>query len=146
MISNRDLGIICGAMKQKKGIASCFLILLSSLVFALLNAEAFFPQVESQEGESHANRGVAFLEQFRFAEAVGEFESLVALQPDSAAALVNLSIAHFNQRDFEQARLALEKAEALDSESPYVYYNLGLIHKLVDISWNKLKIVECHEQ
>lgn len=117
-------------MKQKTLKTGFLLTLLSSLAFTSLKAEVTSSQMDSQESEARANRGIALLEQFRFAEAIEEFESLVALQPDSAAAHVNLAIAFFNQRDFEQARKTLEKARDLDSDSPYVHYNLGLIHKL----------------
>jgi tetratricopeptide (TPR) repeat protein len=82
------------------------------------------------EARRQANRGVALLEQFRFAEAAAAFEEVVRAAPDSAAGYINLGIAYFNERDFEKSRAALEKAKALAPESPYVHYNLGLIDKL----------------
>ncbi len=80
-------------MKYKALKTSFLLALLSSLTMSLLKAEATSSQMDSRESEAYGNRGIALLEQFRFAEAAEEFESLVALQPDSAPGHVNLAIA-----------------------------------------------------
>lgn len=84
----------------------------------------------SREASRYSNRGVAFLEQFRFEDAVEAFRQVVRLQPESLAGHVNLGIALFNQRSFEAARQSLLRAQEVDDASPYVHYNLGLIHKL----------------
>ncbi|MFQ5791457.1 MAG: FG-GAP-like repeat-containing protein, partial [Acidobacteriota bacterium] len=104
------------------------LVVLALLGFSL--RERSPAQAPSDKARQHANRGVAFLEQFRFAEAVKEFEALVALEPNSSPGHINLGIAYFNQRDFDRALTALKKAKSLDPESPHVHYNLGLIYKL----------------
>jgi tetratricopeptide (TPR) repeat protein len=96
------------------------LALLALSVFAL----------QADEATRHESRGVALLEQFRFAEAAAEFEEVVRLAPDSGPGYLNLGIAYFNERDFERSRAALERALVLIPESPYVHYNLGLIDKL----------------
>jgi tetratricopeptide (TPR) repeat protein len=96
------------------------LALLSLSIFAL----------QGDEASRHASRGVALLEQFRFAEAAAEFEEVVRRAPDSGPGYVNLGIAYFNERNFEKSRAALERASVLMPESPYVHYNLGLIDKL----------------
>ena len=88
-------------------------------------------QLASAEARGHADRGVALLEQFRFAEAAGEFEAVVALEPNSVPGLVNLGIAYFNQRDFDRAREVFEKAKSLDPDDLHVNYNLGLLFKLI---------------
>ncbi len=109
-------------------------MLLSTLALSMGLSSAGRTAVQESSGvsaEIHANRGVAFLEQFRFKEAAAEFEALVAFRPDSAAAYINLAIAYFNQRDFDRAYATLEKAKRLAPENPQVYYNLGLVHKLL---------------
>ncbi len=101
--------------------------------FALLVALGLLAsgsQDRARQAQLHANRGVAYLEQFRFTDAVAEFEALVALVPERAAAHINLGIAYFNQRDFERAFESLKKAERLEPSNIYVHYNLGLIYKL----------------
>ncbi len=109
-------------------------LLLSTLALSMSLSSAGRTAVQESSGvsaEIHANRGVAFLEQFRFKEAGAEFEALVALRPDSAAAYINLAIAYFNQRDFDCAYATLEKAKRLAPENAQVHYNLGLVHKLL---------------
>jgi tetratricopeptide (TPR) repeat protein len=104
------------------------------LLFALTAALAaiFCRPLEAQSDAArrHANRGVAFLEQFRFGEAAREFEEVVGLAPNFAAGWINLGIAYFNERDFDRAAATFERALDLAPESPYVHYNLGLIKKL----------------
>ncbi len=84
----------------------------------------------ADEAAARMSRGVALLEQFRFADAAAEFQQVVEMTPDAAAAHVNLGIAWFNERDFAAARAALLKARDLDPASPHAHYNLGLIDKL----------------
>ena len=87
--------------------------------------------VRAQEDASgHANRGVALLEQFRFSDAITEFEAYVALEPEDASGYVNLGIAYFNERDFDRAETALSRALELAPDDPYGHYNLGHVRKL----------------
>lgn len=76
------------------------------------------------------SRGVALLEQFRFSDAAAEFERVVELRPESAAAHLNLGIAWFNERDFAAARASFARARDLDPGGLHADYNLGLIEKL----------------
>ena len=76
------------------------------------------------------SRGVALLEQFRFSDAAAEFQRVVELRPESAAAHLNLGIAWFNERDFSAARASFGKARDLDPDGLHAQYNLGLIEKL----------------
>ena len=82
---------------------------------------------QSERASAHANRGVALLEQYRFADAA---EAFVQLVPDDASGHINLGIAYFNERDFDRARASLERAFELAPDDAYVHYNLGLVHKL----------------
>ena len=85
---------------------------------------------QPERASVHANRGVALLEQFRFADAVEAFEAFVELVPADASGHINLGIAYFNERDFDGARASLERALELAPDNAYVHYNLGLVHKL----------------
>lgn len=76
------------------------------------------------------SRGVALLEQFRFSDAATEFQRVVELRPESAAAHLNLGIAWFNERDFAAARASFGTARDLDPDGLHAQYNLGLIEKL----------------
>jgi tetratricopeptide (TPR) repeat protein len=106
------------------------LLLYLGTLLVLLGNPASGTQDRARQAQLHANRGVAYLEQFRFSDAVAEFEALVALVPDRAAAHINLAIAYFNQRDFDRALDSLKKAETLEPANVYLHYNLGLIYKL----------------
>lgn len=85
---------------------------------------------QSQDAEAYANRGVALLEQFRFADAAKAFEAFVELEPDDASGHINLGIAQFNEREFDQALVSFTRALSLAPDNPYVHYNLGLVYKL----------------
>ncbi len=65
---------------------------------------------QSERASAHANRGVALLEQYRFADAAEAFEAFVQLVPEDASGHINLGIADFNERDFDRARASLERA------------------------------------
>jgi Flp pilus assembly protein TadD len=61
----------------------------------------------------------------RTAEAVESFRKVVALQPDSADAHVNLGIALVDQYDRTNGLKEFLEAKRLDPNSPSVHYNLG---------------------
>ncbi len=96
----------------------------------VLLLSAAFAAAGTNDAATRMSRGVALLEQFRFAEAATEFEGVVEATPDSAAAHINLGIAWFNERDFAAARTSFLRARELAPESPHAHYNLGLIEKL----------------
>lgn len=85
---------------------------------------------QTESPSAWANRGVALLEQFRFADAAEVFEAYVELEPEDPSGHINLGIAYFNERDFDRALNSFERALELDPDSPYVHYNLGLVYKL----------------
>ncbi len=96
----------------------------------LLLALALLAAPPADEAATRMSRGVALLEQFRFADAAVEFQRVAELRPHSADAHVNLGIAWFNERDFAAARASFRRARELDPGSPHAHYNLGLIDKL----------------
>ncbi len=100
------------------------------LVFTVGSPLTAAGQESLGEAATRMSRGVAFLEQFRFSDAAAEFERVVALRPESAAAHLNLGIAWFNERNFGAARASFTRARDLDPEGLPAHYNLGLIEKL----------------
>ncbi len=77
----------------------------------------------------HNNLGVAYLEQHRYAEAVKEFEKVVAALPDWAEGQYNLGVAVFSLHDNARAEEQFRKALALSPSHPYAHYSLGLAYK-----------------
>lgn len=75
------------------------------------------------------NTGVALLEQFKYKEAAEAFRRALQIDPKLAIASVNLSIAFFNEPNFDVAlREARAAAESLPN-SPQAHYIMGLIAK-----------------
>lgn len=101
--------------------------------FALLPALLEVAQVDppfpapNEEAYRANNRGVAYLEQYRFADALAELQKAVALAPQYAQARVNLAIAQLYLPDLAAARKAAEEAAGLAARSPQPAYVLGLI-------------------
>ena len=105
----------------------------SQVVIIVLFVAGSVPGLKGSQADrasAHANRGVALLEQYRFADAVEAFEAFVQLVPEDASGHINLGIAYFNERDFDRARASFERAFELAPDDAYVHYNLGLVHKL----------------
>ena len=78
------------------------------------------------------NRGVGLMEQYRYAEAVGAFEQVVALAPKSVESRVNLALAVFNrsgQNDLKRAEELLDKVLAEQPDHVRALYFRGIIHQ-----------------
>ena len=117
-----------GSRRPARFFAAALGVSVAAAAFAGLSSPS--PPLLADEAATRMSRGVALLEQFRFADAAAEFERVVELLPDSVAGQVNLGIARFNERRFDEARASFERARALDPDGPHAYYNLGLIEKL----------------
>jgi tetratricopeptide (TPR) repeat protein len=71
------------------------------------------------------NIGVAFMEQYKHEDAVKQFKQALELDPNFAAARINLALAYFYLND---SRAAVEEARAgvkLAPDSPYAHYALA---------------------
>lgn len=73
------------------------------------------------------NLGVAYLEQFNYEKAAGQFEAALGIDPGLVAARVNLAIAHLYAPDLPAALKAATAAAAAPGAPPHADFVLGLI-------------------
>jgi tetratricopeptide (TPR) repeat protein len=90
-------------------------------------AEAPAPLPAREAAWRENNLGVAFLEQFRFADAVSAFGRALEKDPSLLPARVNLAIAYLYVPDIPAAKQAAEKALQAAPEAPGPNYILALI-------------------
>ena len=76
------------------------------------------------------NRGVAWLEQFQYKQAVESFREAVAGDPSLGMARFNLAVALYHLPDIDASLLEARVAARLLPDSPEPQYVLGLIAKL----------------
>jgi tetratricopeptide (TPR) repeat protein len=88
--------------------------------------------------DDHIDRGVEYVEQGEYDEAVAEFQAAIELDPDDAGAHRNLGTAYLEQGKYEEAAAAYEKAIELDPDfgEAYgdlagAYFNLGKLAEAV---------------
>ncbi|HXK12616.1 MAG TPA: FG-GAP-like repeat-containing protein [Vicinamibacteria bacterium] len=92
----------------------------------LLRAQGNGPGVREAAWREN-NLGVALLEQFRFADAVGAFRRALERDPSLLPARINLAIAHLYVPDIPAARKAAEDALRAAPDAPQPNYLLALI-------------------
>ena len=73
--------------------------LLPFLLGSIQDDPGLRPAAPPEEAYRANNRGVGFLEQYSFLEAVAELQKAVALAPGYAQARINLAIAQFHAPD-----------------------------------------------
>lgn len=104
-----------------------WLLILCLLIFST----SLFAQKSSfaiRENSYRANnKGVSFLEQFKFDEAEKEFRRSLTIEPNLKLAKINLIIALFNAKKFDEAKLLAQKYLQTEKNSLQTYYILGLI-------------------
>lgn len=76
------------------------------------------------------NLGIAYLAQFKPAEAEKQFRQAIALDPGYVPGHVNAGIAALAQVHYEDAVASFEKALSLDPDNIWAHFNLSLIYKL----------------
>lgn len=80
----------------------------------------------------HAIYGSYLTKVGRLDEAIEHLAEAARLQPENATTLYNLALAHFDKKDYEQARLYAKKAYALEFPLP------GLKNKLIQLGkWDE---------
>src|SRR5690554_5279606 len=103
------------------------IIINYSMLLLLLTAAA--SNTAAQEERPHVRRGVALLEQERFAEAEAEFRSALQLKPSSFEAAYNLRTALFRQEKYDEALQQLQATTpfAIDDKQRLasLFHNLG---------------------
>lgn len=97
------------------------------MLLLLLTAAA--SNTAAQEERPHVRRGVALLEQERFAEAEAEFRSALQLKPSSFEAAYNLGTALFRQEKYDEALQQLQATTPFANDDKQrlasLFHNLG---------------------
>ena len=75
------------------------------------------------------NLGIAYLDQFQYAEAIQAFTHVVQLRPDYADGYTNIGLTEITWEKFASARGALEKALALSPNNARATYYLALVER-----------------
>lgn len=103
------------------------IIINYSMLLLLLTAAA--SNTAAQEERPHVRRGVALLEQERFAEAEAEFRSALQLKPSSFEAAYNLGTALFRQEKYDEALQQLQATTPFGNDDKQrlasLFHNLG---------------------
>ncbi len=92
------------------------------------------PPGASEEVLRHNNLGIAYLAQYKPAEAEKEFRQAIALDPNFIAGRVNAGIAALAQVHYDDALKAFGEALALDPDNIHAHFNLSLIQKLLGVA------------
>ena len=82
-----------------------------------------------QKAKDHFLDGIKHLENGSFEEAERDFLTSLELVPDRASTLTNLGATQVKLKKYLDARVACEKAIALDANNSEALLNLGLIYK-----------------
>ncbi len=88
------------------------------------------PADPSDELLRYNNLGIAYLAQYKPAEAQKQFQAALAIDPNYVVGQVNLGIAALAQVRYDEAQTAFRKALELDPDNIYAHFNLSLIHRL----------------
>src|SRR5690554_6050992 len=103
------------------------IIINYSMLLLLLTAAA--SNTAAQEERPHVRRGVALLEQERFAEAEAEFRAALELKPSSFEAAYNLGTALFRQEKYDEALQQLQATTPFANDDKQrlasLFHNLG---------------------
>ena len=99
--------------------------LLAALLSALGHAQRGATVPEAAYRAS--NRGVAYLEQYDFAQAAGQFREALRAAPGFAIARFNLALALFYAGELEEAAREAETAKGGLADRPHPHYLLGLV-------------------
>ncbi len=66
----------------------------------------------------------------RVADAIHEYETLLATHPDNTTAWRNVALAYMTARDYPKARVTLQKLLAIKPRNPQTYLDLGDVEML----------------
>ena len=113
-------------MLRRASVLLCLLAVVAATSRPLARAQGKASAVREAAWREN-NLGVALLEQFRFADAVGAFRRALEKDPSLLPARVNLAIAHLYVPDIPAARLAAEDALKVAPDAPQPNYLLALI-------------------
>lgn len=124
-------------MKRARLLSIRYLLLL----LILPAAATFLPASQSETGQEAErasqilemnNKGVAFLDQYKFKEAIPEFQKIVEMDSTIVPVQVNLAIAYFYDQKYAESLKAAQKALELDPKEIRALFVLGLIYRNQD--------------
>ena len=78
--------------------------------------------------QAHYNRGITYLNDERYSEAVTAFQNAITLDTDFAAAHYNLGLTYLKMEAYPRAVSSLEKTITLDSNHKAAYHALALAY------------------
>lgn len=107
---------------------------VSVLLFVAAAASTPYPQSLPAVQDAPAileanNRGIAWMDQLKFEAASEDFRGLTRQFPNFAPGFVNLGIAEYYRRRYEESEAALRRALELAPDQPNALFVLGLIHR-----------------
>jgi protein O-GlcNAc transferase len=85
-------------------------------------------RAQSKADELQLQRGVQYLEQQKYEQAVRELRQAVQVSPKSYPALYNLGLAYWNLRKLDAAFEAFQQASRLEPREPNSRYYLGRVY------------------
>jgi tetratricopeptide (TPR) repeat protein len=83
-----------------------------------------------QDPASLFSQGALALKDGEFSRAEQFFRQVIALDPKSGAAHINLGVTYMRERRWEDAMVELHQAETLSPQTPGIQLNMGLIYYL----------------
>ena len=78
--------------------------------------------------QAHYNRGITYLNDERYSEAVTTFQNAITLDPDFTTAHYNLGLTYLKMENYQRAVDALQKTIALDSTYKAAHHALALAY------------------
>lgn len=106
----------------KKTLVVCFVSTFLVSVF-------FSSGICGTEADAHFQKGVTYVNQGDYQQAVEAFNLALAVDSEYVDAYCGIGIAYLNQKKYKEAIEALEKAVSIDSERAIVYYLLGMAYE-----------------
>jgi len=114
---------------RHSGNSAAFTLLLMLSVRLVLVASVFAEEPSDPVLTKYRTQGAGLYENQDYAESVPLFEKCVEMARQSAADRINLGLAYYRTRQWQEAVDALETARGIDPSYPHVAYTLGLICK-----------------
>ena len=78
--------------------------------------------------QAHYNRGITYLDDERYSEAITAFQNAITLDPDFTTAHYNLGLTYLKMETYPRAVDALQKTIALDSTYKAAHHSLALAY------------------
>lgn len=95
------------------------------------------------EAGVHFEKGVDYINQGDYQQAIEEFNRVISIDPEYVDAYCGIGIAYLNQKNYKKAIEAFEKATTLAPDEPIAYYLLGRAYEEIMnyeqaiSAWNK---------